>query len=633
MSGTSVKDYSPVEVDFKPNIEPKKAELLFDGMHAEQELGRPFLINLDMSSGEKEVEVHKLIGSTCSVWLYNAEGKNGTDTYFHGIVTRVVSPGLSGGAYRYKFEVRPWIWLLSQTANCCIFQNMSAFQIVTKVFRDAGFSDFEDKRQSGSGDIELEYCVQYRETSLAFVTRLMEQFGFYYYFKHAKDSHTLVIVDDSNAHEKVSDEIPFKFDSRQTRTVDDHIFVWSLDLNLNTGRWTYNDYNFETPTADLTAKTVKDETHQHGKLEIYEYPGPYDKPDHGQKLSDIRMQAIIRDRRFFTGESNSRRLLCGWRFKLKDHLPADLNVDYLITRSITTVSGAEGTPNPEAKNVDTYHVDLKGIPADKSFRLTQRTLRPVVHGPQTAKVVGKPGEEITTDKYGRIKVKFHWDHSQTADEDRTCWIRVAQTWAADKWGAIVIPRVGQEVVVEFLEGNPDRPLVTGVVYNATNMVPYPLPDNKTQSGFKTNSSQGGGGSNELRFEDKKGDEQVYLHAQKDWKREVEHDESTEVKNDQTIKVTNGNHAMTVAAGNHSTTVSAGNHKLDVSAGKSDITAAQSITLTVGGNSIKIDTSGITINGMKLDLQGQTTTSVKAGASMTLDGGGMLSASGGMIKLN
>lgn len=601
-----LSDYAPVEVIFSPKPD---FEFLFDGLHAEQELGRPFLFQLDVSSGELQAGVPTLIGSSCCIWLFEATNDEEPNRYLHGIVTRVVSAGLSQGAYRYKLEVRPWIWLLSQVTDCKIFQNKTAFEIIKQVFNDAGFSGMDDKRRGGAGDIKLEYCVQYCETSLAFVTRLMEQFGLYYFFTHTESAHTLVLADDTSSHTLLPAAIPYKFDETEYRTVEDHIWTWSVELALNSGRWAFQDYNFTMPSADLSAKTVQPESHSYGDLEHYEYPGPYDTAQTGHRMSDVRMQALIHEREVFAGESNSRTLHAGLKFKLTDHTDKDANREYLITRSVTSIGGAEGTPNPEVDSIDTYRVEIRGIPGDTNFRLQRRTPRPHIRGPQTARVVGKPGEEITTDEHGRIKVRFHWDRSNTQDEDRTCWIRVAQSWAGAGWGMMVIPRVGQEVVVEFLEGDPDRPLVTGVVYNANNKVPHALPANKTRSTMKTNSSTGAG-FNELRFEDKAGEEEIYMHAQYDWKREVKHDEIAEVKNDRTVKVTSGNDSLTVSSGNHTVTISAG---------KSEITAAQSITLSVGSNSVKIDTTGVTINGIKVAVQSTATMSLQAGASLSVTG--------------
>ncbi len=609
-------EYAPVEVDFSPD---PGFTLLFDGLHAEEELGRPFLIQVDLSTGQLQPGISKLIGGTCCVWMYQAEDKSTPDRYFHGIVTRVVSAGMLGGAYRYKVELRPWIWLLSQVTDCCIFQKKSAFQIVTDIFRNAGFSDFEDKRQASAGEAQLEYCVQYHETSLAFVTRLMEQYGFYYFFTHARDKHTLVFADDPNSHEVIDTALPFQSDQTEFRKVDAHIWVWSTDLGLNTDQWTFQDYNFQTPSADLTAKTLKPQSHQYKPFEVYEYPGIYENTDDGLRLADIRMQALVYQRQMYVAQSNSRALWTGKQFKLSGHPDNAVNRSHLIVHSTVTVGSAEGTPNPQAETIDTYRIEMRCIPGDTAFRLQRKTPRPMIRGPQTARVVGDAGEEITTDSLGRVKVRFHWDRSDTQDSDRTCWIRVTQSWASGSWGAMTIPRVGQEVVVEFLEGDPDRPLITGVVYNGNNQVPYPLPENKTRTTLMSNSSPGGSGFNEFRIEDKAGEEEVYLHAAYDYNREVKHDETAKITNDRTVTITSGNDSLTVSSGNHSVTVSSGNHSLSVSSGKSEVSAAQSITLSVGANSIKIDTEGITINGMKVGVQASTTMSLNATAAMSLNG--------------
>jgi type VI secretion system secreted protein VgrG len=262
-------------------------------------------------------------------------------------------------------------------------------------------------------------------------------------------------------------------------------------------------------------------------------------------------------------------------------------------------------------------VTLRAIPADLPFRLDRITPRPMIRGPQTARVVGSPGDEISTDQYGRVKVKFHWDRADVQDDRRTCWIRVAQASAGAGWGSIFIPRVGQEVVVEFLEGNPDRPLITGVVYNANMTVPYSLPENKTVSTIKSNSSTGGGGSNELRFEDRAGQEEVFFHAQKDFKKIVLNDETVTIHHDTTTTVETGDRRVTVSQGGDTLTVSTGNHTISVSAGKSAITAAQSITLTVGANSVTIDNTGVTINAATVSIQAQATLSLQAGGPMTV----------------
>ncbi len=578
-----------VEIDFSPDPGFK---LLFDGLHGHEELGRPFLYTVDMSSGTLHSDIAKLVGTTAKLWLSQSDKKS-TDKYLHGIVTRVISTGLSAGTYHYRIEMRPWIWLLTRITDCCIFQSMSAFQIITKVFRDAGFSDFEDNRRSSAGDTQLEYCVQYRETTFDFVTRLMEQYGIYYYHKHDNTHHVLVFSDDPGSHTELPDPLPFVFDQTEYRTMDDHFWEWAADLALQSGKFTLCDYNFTTPSQDLTAKTMKVGAYPHGGLEVYEYPGPYDVTSTGQKLTDVRMQAISLNNTVYQAVSNSRKLHAGWKFTLKQHPDKSMNREHLITRAEFSMSMAEGSSTVDGETLDTYRATIHAIPGDVPFRLERLTPRPLIRGPQAARVVGPSGEEIHTDKYGRIKVKFFWDRSSTADESRTCWIRVVQSAAGAGTGSIHIPRVGQEVVVEFLEGNPDRPLVTGVVYNANLMPPYALPDNKTRTTMKTGSSKGGNGYNELRFEDKAGSEEVFFQAQKDFNKKVLNSETVTVHKDTTTTVETGDHALTVTAG------------------KSEVSAAQSITLKVGSNSVKLDTTSLTItvgsNTVKLDLLSHNTT--------------------------
>lgn len=652
-----------VEVDFDPDPGFK---LLFDGLHGREELGRPFLYTVDLSSGTLRPDISKLVGTSATVWMSQSD-PNAPDRYLNGIVTRVVSTGLSAGTYHYRVELRPWIWLLTRVTDCRIFQGKSPFQIITKVFRDAGFSDFKDNRKEATGDTALDYCVQDKESSFDFVTRLMEQYGLYYYFTHDKGVHTLVFADDENAHTKLPDPLPFVFDQTEFRTVADHFWEWSTDLALQSGKFTLTDYNFTKPNDDLIAKTVVSKKQKvgdfpHDGAEVYEYPGPYDVTANGQKLTDVRMQAISVNTAVYQAASNSRKLHAGWKFALNRHPDQAMNRTYLITRAEFSMSIAEGSSSVEGETLDTYRVVIQAIPDTVPFRLERQTPRPMIRGPQTARVAGQTGQEIDTDEYGRVKVRFYWDRAwerSTAKPDDnstinsgekcTCWIRVAQSAAAAGLGSIYIPRIGQEVVVEFLEGNPDRPLVTGVVYNATVKVPYPLPDNKTRSTIRTNSSMNSDGYNELRFEDKAGEEEVFFQAQKDFNKKVLNNETVTIHKDTTTTVETGNHSFTVSQGKStltinqdlSTTVQTGNHSLSVSAGTSSTTAAQSITLTVGGNSIKMDTTSLTItigaNTVTLSPSGISVSGpqvqLSADATMSLSGGASMSLTAGMISIN
>jgi type VI secretion system secreted protein VgrG len=590
-----------------------------------------------------------LLGSSLTV---TATQPDNTKRYYNGIIARVTYTGLAGGAYRYRMELRPWIWLLSHTQDCAIFQNKSAFSIITDdIFRAKGFTNFQDKRQSQSGDIVLEYCVQYRETALDFVTRLMEQYGIYYYFQHSDGEHTLVLADDPNSHTTLPTAIPYMINQAEYRGVDDHIWDWTADLNLQAGAFTLRDYNFTTPTADLTGKLINAGGHPNGTLEVYDYPTAYATAADGAKLATVRMQDLAARRQVMGGTSNARGLYAGCKFKMSGFVETEMNAEYLVIAATTSFSVAEGLADTGGDLTDTYRCVLHAIPGDTQFRLAPLTPRPVVRGPQSAKVVGASGDEITTDNYGRIKVKFYWDRSATQDENASCWIRVSQLWAGNNWGAMFIPRVGQEVIVDFLEGNPDRPIVTGRVYNADLPVPYALPANATRSTIMSNSSKGGGGSNELRFEDKKGSEEVFLHAQKDYHKVVLHNDIVDITQDTTttisqgkrtvtvsqgdnvLTVSQGNSSATVSMGNDSLTVSQGNHSITVTAGKSSITAGQSITLTVGSNSITIDTTGVTISAAKLSVSTTGETSVNATGPMSLQSSAVATLKGSEVMIN
>ena len=616
-----------------------------DSMVASEELGRPFRFDLDLSSPTAKGSLMSLLGGSLTV---TAKQPDGTTRYYNGIVARATYVGLSGGAYRYRIELRPWIWLLSQTQDCAIFQNQSAWTTITQVLRAAGFSNFQDKRMSGSGDTVLEYCVQYRETTLDFVTRLMEQFGIYYFFQHADGQHTLVLADDPSSHTALARAIPYAIAQTEYRGVADHLWDWSSDLNLQPGAMTYRDYNFTTPSADLTGKSIQPGSHaSHNALEVYDYPALYDTAANGSSLAAIRMQDFAARRQVQGATSNARGLYAGCKFTVSGLPDAAMNQEYLVIGAVTSFTMAEGSANSSSDDlIDTYRCVVQAIPSAAHFRLAPLTRRPTVQGPQSALVVGVSGDEITTDQYGRIKVKFYWDRSAPKDETSSCWIRVAQSWAGTAWGAMFIPRVGQEVIVSFLDGNPDRPIVTGQVYNATQTVPYALPDNKTRSTIMSNSSAGGGGSNELRFEDKKGSEEVFLHAQKDYHKVVLNNDTVDITQDTTTTVSKGKRSVTVSAGdnvltvsqgkntatvsvgNDSLTVSQGDHTIEVTAGSSSITAGKKITLTVGSNSIAIDTGGITINGAKLSITTTGEIAATSGGKTGLESGGPMSLQSG-----
>jgi type VI secretion system secreted protein VgrG len=638
MSGKdSSSDSSTSSDDVTLTVSPDPGfPLTFSSMVVTEELGRPFEAQLDVSSATRSGGLTNMLG--CSVTVAVKLSGGTSKRYFNGVVARAVYSGLSGGSYRYRLELRPWIWLLSRRRDCQIFQNKSAWDIITGVFRTEGFTDFSDQRQSQSGDVTLDYCVQYEETLLDFTTRLMEKFGIYYHTEHQNGRHSLVFTDDPNSHKSVGKAIPYRYKQTDLRQVDEHIWEWSADLALQAGKVTLRDYNFTTPSADLTAKSNQPGSHSHGSLEVYDYPGPYLNAGDGQKIAAVHMQYHNSRREVVHASTNSRAIYAGCKFTLSDNPDTTQNREYMVIRTVTHFSHEEGRSVSRGSQIDQYTCEITAIPGSMQYRLESLTGWPRMRGPQTAKVVGESGQEITTDQYARIKVKFFWDRSDVQDENASCWIRVSQPWAGPGFGGMVIPRIGQEVIVDFLDGSPDRPIVTGCVYNATNTNADTMPANKTRSGFKTNSSPGGGGFNELRFEDKKGEEEVFLQAQFDFNVNVLNNQTTTIKKDRTTTVQQGNDSLTVSQGNRSITVSqgnddhtvskgnrsatvstgndsltvsTGNHSITVSAGSATVSAGQSITLKVGANSIVISTSGITINGATVGVTGTGSVTVQA----------------------
>ena len=352
--------------------------------------------------------------------------------------------------------------------------------------------------------------------------------------------------------------------------------------------------------------------HTHNGFEVFNYPGTYDTAAHGQALADVRMQNLVARRHQMGGASNARGLRTGVKMSMGGFQEDAMNQSYLITKSTTTVGMGDSKSGTQGDLTDTYRNTFEALPETVPFRPDMTVQRPMIRGPQSAKVVGAAGDEITTDQYGRVKVKFYWDRSAAQDETASCWIRVSQFAAGQSFGGMSIPRVGEEVIVTFLEGSPDRPVITGRVYNANVVVPYGLPDNKTRTTIKTNSSPGGGGYNELRFEDKKGSEEVYLQAQKDFNRVV-------VQGNDSLDVQLGNRSVTVAQGNETTTITTGSHTITVSAGGSTIEAAQSITLKVGGSSVTITPGSIALNATSVTINGSSVT-IAAGGALTLTGG-------------
>ena len=501
--------------------------LLFRRMTATEELGRMFEINLELLSKQGDIKLSDLLGQGVTVTV---ELPTGGERYFHGLVSRFVQEGMLGNYHIYRATLRPWLWFLTRTADCRIFQKMTVPAIVKQVFGDQGFNNFEDKLNGQY--TAWDYRVQYRETAFAFLSRLMEHEGIYYFFKHEKDKHTLELCDGPSSHATATgyETVPYYPPSLRTPRVE-HIWQWELWQEVQSVKTSLADYDFTRPSVQLRSQlnVSPARTHTLANGETFDYPGYYQQSADGDAYVKVRLDEWSTQFEQVGGRGNPRGLSAGGLFTLSGYGREDQNRDYLI---VATESSLESNIYETGKDQKgpTYECRLRAIANAQTFRPARITPKSTVRGPQTAVVVGPSDAEIYTDEYGRIKVQFFWDRVGTNDENSSCWVRVGQSWAGSTWGTMFIPRIGQEVIVDFLEGDPDQPIVTGSVYNANQMPPFPLTANMTQSGIKTHSTKQGTNDNfnELRFEDKKGGEEIFFHAERDFNREVENDDTLAV---------------------------------------------------------------------------------------------------------
>jgi type VI secretion system secreted protein VgrG len=558
-------------------------ELLILRMEAKEELSGLFEFTVDLLSDNESVGHDELLGKQMCVEMDLVAGSK---RYYDGYVSQFAQIGHIAYFAHYRAILRPWLWFLTRTSDCRIFQNKKIPDIVKEVFRDNGFTDFEDKL-SGSYQ-EWEYCVQYRETDFNFVSRLMEREGIYYYFKHVSGKHTLILCDGYSSHSPLEayGEIPYVPPSEQGSTRwKDYIFSWTFTKSIQPGQFSHTDYDFKKPKSDLATNAPLPRSHAYADLEIFDYPGKYLETSEGDVYARHRIEALQVGHEVLTGEANARGICNGGLYTMTEHPRGDQNREYLITSTVCLLHSDAFESVPEIAQAPVFGCEFCCIDSKESFRASRVIPKPVVQGPQSAVVVGKDGEEIYTDEYGRVKLQFHWDRYGASNENSSCWVRVAQVWAGKNWGAMHIPRIGQEVIVDFLEGDPDRPIITGRVYNADQMPPYSLPANMTQSGLKSRSSKGGSGENfnEIRFEDKKGEEQVYIHAEKNQDNLVENNETTQVGNDRTENV------------GHDETITIGNDRTEQVIKNENITIGVDRTETVGSNETVAIGSNRTVN--------------------------------------
>lgn len=475
-------------------------ELLMQRMNAREGISTGFCYELDLLSENPNIDLSSLLGKNSTVEV--AIGNNDV-RFFNGFVTQFSYIGNEDNFHLYRATLSPWLWFLTRTSDCRIFQKMTVPNIIEQVFREFGFTDF-DNRLYGTYR-EWEYCVQYRESTFNFVSRLMEQEGIFYFFLHEKSKHTLILGDSYSSHGAAQgyESIPYFPPDNEISRERDHLSAWRVSRQIQTGNTVINDFNFTTPKVSLKALSSMPAKHPHAEYETYDYPGEYKDVGEGEHYARILMEEQQAQFESYSASGNVAGLVAGNFFELTLFPRDDQNKEYLILETTCVVENNEYISARHSKNID-CKTHIIAMDSKVPFRPQRRTPQPIVQGPQTATVVGTG--EIHTDEYGRVKVQFHWDRYGKSDESSSCWVRVSQNWAGQEWGWQSVPHVGHEVIVEHLEGDPDRPIITGSVYNDTNMPPAALPANKTQSIWSDH------GGNEIIMEGKEGKQTISMYC-------------------------------------------------------------------------------------------------------------------------
>ncbi|WP_156958996.1 type VI secretion system tip protein TssI/VgrG [Labrenzia sp. DG1229] len=586
-------------------------ELSLVTVECDEGLSEEFEIRLEVVSQQEDLDFDRAIATHMTV---KVKTNNGDTRYFDGLLTDARWAGHQGGYYRYKLLLRPWFWLLTKNANCRIFKDKSVQDILAEVLGEHDFADFEDKLTESYDPIH--YCVQYRESDYDFCCRLMEEFGISYCFEHSDGKHTMILADSKSSYSPIEGDsnIPFIPLGGDNQRDEEHIYDWIPGRNFRTGKYAINDYDFEKPSASLEAEKDAGSSYRAGSLESYDYPGRYTEKDKGTKYSNIRLEAEQAADKRIECAGEVVRLYAGGLFTLKEHPHGPQNKEYLVVRAshqIITESYRSGESGPQE---EAYTGAYDVLSTDIPFRTPAHTSKPRIPGPQTAKVVGQG--EIDVDEYGQIMVEFHWDRDKTQSRR----VRVAQVLSGQNWGGVYTPRVGQEVIIQFLEGDPDQPIIIGTVYNADNMPPYSLPGEKNKSGIKTDSTIGGGGYNEMVMDDSKGQEKIGVHAQKDMETVVENNDDLHVKNDRTTKI------------DMNRTEEVGINVTEDIGATWKVKAGAMIEFKCGASKITMTPAMIQIKSPVIQIQADATLNAK-GALTIVDGTATHIVKGGIVLIN
>jgi type VI secretion system secreted protein VgrG len=642
----------------------------YSSLMSREELSHPFEVEVQIIATLGELDLAPYIGEPVSITVYEEQD---VARYFNGLLVEATHLNEDGDGFHYNLSLRPFTHFMMSKRGFAIFQEKTVTDIIKDVFAAAKITDYE-LRVSETYE-PFEYCVQYAESDFHFLSRLMEQEGLYYFFEHTEEKHTMVICDKASTHKPGKD--PILAFNAAVGTAQSYRVGADLGGHLALHSWTekvassgheqvaLRDYDFKKPVDPIDGKAADEAQHPLDSQEHYDYPGQFITAARANRLSKVRLEEFRARRRTFFGRTSAKSLFPGATVKISNHPVGRFNDEYLIIathhglRAQSYHSGTGSSAEDE--------VSFLAIPAKTQFRAVRNTVKPRVVGVESAIVTGPSGETIYTDEYGRVKVRFHWDRACTPDEKSTCWIRVSQTGGL---GNVILPRVGHEVLVDFLHGDPDQPVVIGRVFNAEAMPIYPLPANKTRAVWRTLTygeqtaytkaeklDTGEPKANEIRFEDKGGKEELFIHAERDMNVRVRYDTSTHIGHDEQLKVghnrqryvkedekvtidgnreyklkknetntiTDGNRKSTISKGNDELTISQGNLTIKTSMGKVTIEAMQSIELKVGSTVLKLTQTEASLTSLKVNIKGNAMTEVSAG--------GILTEKGALIKIN
>jgi type VI secretion system secreted protein VgrG len=625
---------------------PLGPNLIFSQATLDESVSGLFDYQIEAVSRLQSLDPKTLLGKAITMVRSVDESAAPVLRYFSGYCTRLEQTGVATpGFFSYRLAVRPWLWFLSRSSDSRIFQNMSIPDILKAVFAEEPRAKFDNRLQRTYEP--WEYCVQYRETTLNFVTRLMEQEGIYYFFEHSDGAHKLVLCDSASVHKAIDGTATIPFYRRDNViSGEQHINQWSFAQEIQPGKFSIDEYDPSHPSVALfaTRSSEKSDGVNETAYEIYDYPGEYDTEAEGRAYANIRLDELQTRRLVFAGAGDVATMVPGRKFTLDKHKVTEQNSEYFITATRSRFS--EGGQEAGGSSSLSISMQFYAIKASQQYRPPRVTPKPIISGVQTAFVTGPAGEEIYTDKQGRVRVRFLWDRYDKDDAKTSCWIRTAMPWASGQFGFMALPRIGDEVVVTFLEGDPDRPLITGAVFNAENKTPYDYPANKTQSGIRTKSSKGAGEENfnEIFFEDQRGSELFGIQAEKDHHILVKNDRIEEIRKDSHLTIS-GNFSEKIKGKQHLEVAQDQNIKVGAtyslqttqdwlvkSSGVFNAAAAQEIhlkagtslvleastgiTLKVGGNFVSITPAGVDIKGIMVNINSGGAALSGKGASPT-----------------